>query len=213
MSDLGSLAQALYSHFLLRDIAAKVIPGLIAALTLSSYAFPGMSKFLNEFFTNSEDQPFIVLAAVLVALYGFGLMFGMLLQFLGWQSRRIIIHVREGSTLDLSMRGSTIRTVQFLTRAKGHGDLLRKRERLIVLKEMAGNYAVSFVVIIVTVLLGSFANRASPSSVDWNTVARLAFLALFSGVLMWQIHSLAAEQRAFELGVIRSRGLPQSDSS
>lgn len=187
MNSVVSLVEALYSHFLLRDIAAKILPGLISLSVILIFLFPDSYVVLQEVLGYS------VFVGVVV-LYGIGLVFGMLLQSVA--ASRGIIHIHVW--LDNGKQNQTQsvnKAEEFLIAANVYAPLLRKRERLAVLKEMAGNYFIA----VLFLLIGLFAELAlNPESRETQSYIGVVTLALILAALFWQNRHQAREQQEWE---------------
>jgi uncharacterized membrane protein len=192
MSEISSLFESLYSHFLLRDIIAKVLPGLFGILAIFSMLIPGMKEPLQEFL----NLPDLI---IIVIVYGVSLLFGMILQFLASLFPCIKIHVWKGSDDKSSEEISLEKAVEFLDVAKDRTNLLRKRERLAILKEMSANYAATLVLVLISLLLHIFGG-----STGINPRLVIIWLIIIGVVtaLIFQNRSQAREQQKWEQEVI-----------
>lgn len=76
MNSIDKLIDSLYTHFLLRDITGKVLPGLGAGAVIVISLFPHGMKVIKSL---SRLQP-VYLAII---LYGVGLLLGLFLQHIG----------------------------------------------------------------------------------------------------------------------------------
>jgi len=159
MKEISSIIDSLYSHFLLRDIVAKVIPGLLLPIFIIFFFILPIdchNNLLRGLKWVANKYPLIPI----ILLYGLGLLFATLYQFLGRFLRLASIFVWTDASSkrkfhlptrkkDLSVR----KGVSFSFASVDVMDLRRKRERLIIFKEMTGNYAVAMFGIAVSYLI------------------------------------------------------------
>lgn len=174
--ELSNLFESLYSHFLLRDIAAKVLPGLISLGVLLGILNPESFEAIRDISAES------VLVAIVI-LYGLGFGFGMLIQSLGAWSGVIWIHAWQDSHGNPDQKLSLKRAEDFTVAAKDHASLLRKRERLVILKEMAGNYAIAILFIVFYVVVQAALNVNAAEGQYFGT---LVVLFILFAALLWQ---------------------------
>jgi hypothetical protein len=202
MSDLDRVINSLYTHFILRDIAGKVLPGLLGGAGVLAGILP------NEYETIvgivSSRNPFFLG----VGLYGFGLMLGLWFQYLGerFLCTSVLIH---GEKNDLSaMRETRAMEIKFFEYASIRKDIhpyiIRKREHLVIFKEMSANYAVAIAISIISFSIG-FAVRwvlGRYAHFGWNGfiwVIPISLISLFAvKTLIQQNSRLADEQRELE---------------
>ena len=190
MSQLSDAFDHLYTQFVLRDILAKFIPGLLT-LALGLVLFSPKGIHVAQRMQVGEG-----LIPILV-LYGVSFMTGMLIQFVGMSLGLERIHVWPAPSSQESVRLSLQKARDFL---RDNGDkpaLLRVRERYAILKEMAGNYGVAFLVIALLVL-GKAAT--SHRGLDIPLFALGAGLVAAAIVLLRQNRFHAKEQLIWEGG-------------
>lgn len=136
---MSNFFKNLYTNFLLRDILAKAVPGFIVL----AYIFQGKMPIAHP----KQGFPEIV---VITVIYGLSFMTGMLLQFLGsrkiprtnWSFIRIYVHNNDQ---DVSLK----KLEEFLNTTKDREVLRHQRERFVILKNMAGTYAIALLAILV----------------------------------------------------------------
>ena len=170
MNEISKFFEVLYSHFVLRDIAAKVLPGLVALASIATAIKTDVSPGLAE----ALDVP---IAVQLVVLYGIGLAAGLLLQFIGMKTGLTRVHVWDDGEGKYSTSTSVKKAVKFiLLSEKASDSLMRKRERMVVLKEMMGNYGIALIVVFVVNLAQAACNQAAISHLVIALVAGIAAL-------------------------------------
>ena len=192
MREISDLFESLYSHFILRDVLAKVLPGVIDLVAIAALFAPKSLRLLQYRFF--EPGFFEV-----VAVYGISFMLGMLFQYLGSLTPFIHIHAWREESRQKTVVTSLSKAVEFQKTASKDQSLLRQRERFAVLKEMAANYAVSLTLILLAVLrVGVFtSNRFQPHAL---AVSILFLLIIVSLIGQNRFH--ASEQRNWEEQVI-----------
>ena len=204
MKEISSIIDSLYSHFLLRDIMAKVIPGLLLPIFIIFFILPidphDLPVGLKWLAPKSPLIPIIL-------LYGLGLLFATLYQYLGRIIRLVRIFVWTDASSkrkfhllrkkDLSVR----KGVSFSFASVDVMDLRRKRERLIIFKEMTGNYAVAMFGIAVSYLI---AQVIPPNRFEGVDGIRLIGLVIAIVALVATHYDLGEEQRLLEDFVIRA---------
>ncbi len=205
MKEISSIIDSLYSHFLLRDIVAKVIPGLLLPIFIIVFIF-GIDPcdLPEELEWLTEISPLIQI----ILLYGLGLLFATLYQYLGrflhlakifvWtdasSKRKFHLPTRKK---DLSVR----KGVSFSFASVDMMDLRRKRERLIIFKEMTGNYAVAMIGIAASYLIDQV---NPPNRFERADGILLIALVIAIAVLVATHYDLGEEQRLLEDFVIRA---------
>jgi len=198
MSQLSETLDRLYSDFLLRDILAKFVPGLLTlALALQLFA----PRLLHSALRLAVAGPLVPL----VALYGVSFMAGMLIQFVGMWLRLERVHVWDGVSLEQRMQASLTRSREFLRANSQQPALLRARERYAILKEMAGNYGVALLLAAVLLIV-----KALPWDGRLHTGLLIisVLLVVLSILLLRQNRFHADEQRFWE-----SPGAPVSSDA
>ena len=193
MRELSDLFESLYSHFILRDVLAKVLPGLIGLASIVSFFAPRPLIHLRSHL----PEPGLTTVAI---LYGIGFMVGMLIQYLGALAPFIHIHVWREDTRRMTVETSLSRAAQFQKAASGNQVLLRQRERFAVLKEMAANFAASLLLALLAVVRYGVFNRGGPEP---HGIALGILLAAIIVALVFQNRFHAIEQRTWEERVIR----------
>lgn len=177
----------LYTNFILRDILAKAVPGFLVL----AYIFHGKMPIVHSI------QGFLEIV-VIVLIYGLSFMTGMLLQFLGtlkiprtnWSIIKIYVH-KNNQVISLK------KLEEFLSATKGSEVIRSQRERFVILKNMAGTYAVSLLAILLVEFAKYLAIVLHPFPMP-IAVASLIFFAL-----MCQNRFHGNEQRNWEKMVIR----------
>jgi len=141
MGAFSSFFDNLYTKFLLRDLLSKAIPGFIAIAGIANTLGVNVLQLLNE------DLNFYGY----LLLYGVSFAMGSLMQFAASNKliRVIKIHAGDEVSKDQSdeMTISLKRLKGFLVKYQKNQLILDQRERLVILKNMAGNYAVAFLLI------------------------------------------------------------------
>jgi len=166
---------------------------LIALFTISISVSPSAGCVGKKFL---DDIPILFLV---IALYGVGIMFGMLLQFVGMKLGIITIHVWNKEDDRKEVQVSLEKEAEFQYEAKINSQYLRKRERLAVLKEMSGNYAIAFLVSIVSLVLRYLIRGDSPM---FFTPVSCSAIGIISVVLIFQNKYLSREQHYYEKAVV-----------
>jgi hypothetical protein len=192
MSEISDFFESLYSNFILRDILAKVLPGLIGLVSLVILFVPKSLHLLRHVFTNLDLLSIVI-------IYGISFMFGMLIQFLGMLTPFIVIYVWKDDSRWLTREKSLSKAVEFQKAASKDCNLLRQRERFAVLKEMASNYSVAVFLIFIAVIrvvifpVSGYRPQAIPISILCITIVI---------ILIFQNRMHAIEQKIWEEQVI-----------
>ena len=193
MDELSDFFNSLYSHFLLRDIVAKVIPGLIGLAAVLSMLAPFGVLDMQRF---AHISSFVQM----ILLYGLGFMFGMLIQYLVTKLPCVHVHVHDGKDNKARIEASLKKDVEFHKCAGNQQFLSRKRERLVIIKEMGANYAGALIIVLIVFLLHSC--RLSLSWATWIPII-IVLLSMII-VLFLQNRFYANEQRLWEDIVIEN---------
>jgi len=203
MSEISKILDQLYTNFLLRDIVAKIIPGLLLA---TSFILLLIDKNPIDFEWLEDVHPF----AGIAFLYGFGMMLGMLCQFIGYRCLGIKIYVWPKDGRGDEVEASLEKAIAFAKTTTCRPKLARKRERLVILKEMAGNYSVVCFLTVIFIIVRVFLNclgalpesSGSAFAEEHNRCYYLVLGAvtciLLCLILCKQNHLLAEEQRLWE---------------
>ena len=186
MEEISKFFDTLYSHFVIRDIAAKVLPGLLALFSIVKIFRPDISYTSGLL----VDIPDVFKAVV---LYGVGFVSGVLLQYVGMKSGLTITHVWPKTEANTSEFNSVDRAISFLVEVDSKHPLARKRERMIVLKEMTGNYALALIVLAVSSLI-----IAATSEETHLYISIACASAVVAVLLIFQNRGLAREQKIWE---------------
>ena len=183
---------SLYSQFLLRDLLAKVVPGLISLYAALSLFIREPESLLAHLARTSVIQ-------VLVIAYGLSFMVMLLLQFLAERIGLISIFVwrKKSEKRIVSVKRSLAKARAFELQNDGKDLILRQRERFVVLKEMAGNYGISLLLLAIAVFARLLVAR--PRAQLWLLCALTTLIAA-GIVLLWQNRSYAEEQLIWEGG-------------
>ena len=174
MDEISKFFKGLYYQFLLRDIAAKVIPGLFILIAIISVIGDG-----NVIYEAATEL------AGIIFLFSIGLMLGLLLRFIGnrtyvFGKRNIKLGPR---TFTVRGRSFTLGPIEFslpdinwtpivlhawgseeesmkkelafhhYANIENNNYVRTKRDRLVIFKEMAGTYAAAFSLVFVIVLV------------------------------------------------------------
>lgn len=192
MREISNLFETLYSHFLIRDVLAKAIPGLIGFVSLIITVSPQSIRPLIYRILGTD-------LLMIILLYGLSFMFGMLLQFLGSLTPFLIIHVWKADNRSSSIKLSLSKAVEFQKVASGNKAILRQRERLAVLKEMAANFAFSlFLMMIALIRIAIETSRGSQTpAIPFAIIIFLVVIAL-----IYQNRTHAIEQQIWEEEVL-----------
>ena len=200
MRELSDLFESLYSHFIMRDVLAKVIPGLIAVLSLLALIAPHSLRILPAHLRELD-----LLTAVFV--YGVSFMSGMLVQYLVSLAPFIRIHVWNEGKRQSTQDKSLAKAVEFHKVAAHDPALLRQRERFAVLKEMAANFAGSLLLaLLALVRTGVFTHKGLRPP----ALFAVAFLVAVIIALVFQNRLHAREQQTWEQETISQYSKPGS---
>lgn len=140
MSQLSDALDHLYTQFVLRDILAKFVPGLLTITLGFALISPKGLHIAHRLQVEDGLIPLLV-------LYGVSFMTGMFIQFIGMSLGLERIHVWDAPSSQERVRLSLLKGRDFLRDNGGEPTLLRVRERYAILKEMAGNYGVALLII------------------------------------------------------------------
>jgi hypothetical protein len=194
MTEVSKAVELLYTQFLLRDIVAKVIPGGLVSLIILHRLIPNGQQFIDDILK------YPVLIAI-IFIYGIGFMVGMLIQFIGMSCNMIQIHPwapKDGLTREhRSLQMAHV----FFSKAKGNAAVLRVRERFAILKEMGGNFGMSFLLIAIVLIIDPLINQ---TSLSLTTIIGSLSLVALSLVLFRQNRHHYREQFYWEKSVIDS---------
>ena len=237
MDEISKFFKGLYYQFLLRDVAAKVIPGLLILMAMIIFLTGDSAPWavITGFFGAASSL------TVTIVFFGLGLMLGMLLQFIGnrtytfgkrdvnIKSRTLTIRSRSITTPQIKFALPAIDWTPIVLHAWGSEEQSRKqeltflhyanlekntyvrmkRERLVIFKEMAGTYAVAFSLAFIILLVTWIISWFD--DIDNLTIESIIFFAVLWVVVMVlcrQNKALAEEQRGWEKLVIDSKGKP-----
>jgi hypothetical protein len=188
MSGLNDAIEQLYSHFLLRDVLAKAIPGFLALLMLAA---PLLGHHQERWLPFGRNLNWI---AVLV-IYGVGFLAGMMLQFLAQRIGLIQIHVWDKEARRSAPQVSVAKALHFMLANTANATVFRVRERFAILKEMTGSYCALAAMAAVLVLMAPLTRHSRPS-VQW--LIAIAVLGVIAFALAKQNRFHAMEQRVWE---------------
>jgi len=247
MDEISKFFKGLYYQFLLRDVVAKVIPGLLPLLPLilmnESISRGGIFGEISGGLPGTGSS--LVTAII---LYGLGMMLGTLFQFIGnrtytfgkrnvdWGPKTVTIRTRsfklphikfslpavDWTPIVIHVWGSEEESIKkeleflhYANLAENRDYLLDKRDRLVVFKEMAGNYAavfsLTFVIALITWIIYVFRDT---DFFNINIIILLAFFWVIVMVLSRQNKALANQQKTWEKIVIASKGkLPTTSTA
>lgn len=242
MDEISRFFKGLYYQFLLRDVAGKVIPGLLILMAMIVFLTGDSAPWavITGFFGAASS------ITVTIVFFGLGLMLGMLLQFIGnrtytfgkrnvnWGPKTLTVRGKsfklpkikfslpavDWTPIVIHVWGSEEETMKKELNFRHYanldttGHVRMKRERLVILKEMAGTYAVAFslafIILLVTWIISWF------DDIDNLTIESIIFFAVLWVVVMVlsrQNKALAEEQRSWEKLVIDSKGKPPATSA
>jgi hypothetical protein len=188
---------ALYSQFILRDILAKIVPGSISLLAVTSLLVSDVRWLWHRTF----HLPGIPL---LLLLYGITFMFALAGQFMGDRIGliRIFVWRRDGDQRMDSVKRSLGRAKSFMDENSENDLLLRQRERFVILKEMAANYGVCGLFVALALFSRSLAPGPTPRIVNFFLMLVTIAVTLF----LFRLNRFYAdEQLAWEGGDPGSR--------
>lgn len=234
MDEISKFFKGLYYQFLLRDVVAKVIPGLLPLIVLG-FAVGGV---FNDIFDFSLGMGSTLINAIV--LFGLGLMFGILLQFIGnrtyvfgarnvdWGPKTITIrdrslklpHIKfslpalDWTPIIIHVWGSAEESMKkeldfrhYANQTENRDHVLDKRDRLVAFKEMTGNYAAAFSFAFVIQLVSWIIDLLDDlQSFDWIDLRDLAIFWVIVMVLSRLNKSLANQQKSWEKIVIDAKG-------
>ena len=242
MDEISRFFKGLYYQFLLRDVVAKVIPGLLPLIILSLVG----GGILDDIFGFSLGMGSTLINAIV--LFGLGLMLGMLLQFIGnrtyvfgarnvdWGPKTITIrtksfklpHIKfslpalDWTPIVVHVWGSAEESMKkeldfrhYANQTENRDCVLDKRERLAAFKEMAGNYAAAFSLAFVIQLVTWIIDLIDDlDTFQWTDIRDFAIFWVIVMVLSRLNKSLANQQKNWEKIVIASKGkLPATSAA
>jgi hypothetical protein len=236
MDEISSFFRGLYDQFLLRDVVAKVIPGLLPLIALSLLFTTGSTSGGDIIYALGIGSPLVNA----IVFFGLGLMLGMLLQFIGnrtyvfgkrnvdWGPKTFTIRSRSFSLPKIKFSlpavdwtpivvhvwGSEEESMKkeldfrhFAKQMENREYVLTKRERLVVFKEMAGNYAVAFsLAFVISLVIWIINIFDDPDIFNIRSILFFVILWIILMVLSRQNKSLASQQKSWEKIVIESKG-------
>ena len=188
MTQLFDSLDHLYSQFLLRDILAKFVPGLLTLGLAVTLVSPKGLPLLHRLRLDAALVPLIV-------LYGVSFMSGMFIQFVGMSLGLQRTHVWPGSSSRERVTKSLQKAQAYIRANSDQPALLRVRERYAILKEMTGNYGVAFLIGALLTLAKALAWRGHLGLVTLSIA-----LATAAVVLLRQNRFHANEQFVWEGG-------------
>jgi hypothetical protein len=236
MDEISRLFRGLYDQFLLRDVVAKVIPGLLPLVALSFLLPVGSSSGGISGYPLGMGSPLVNA----IVFFGLGLMLGMLLQYIGnrtytfgkrnvdWGPKTFKIRNRsfklprikfslpalDWTPIVIHVWGSEEESIKkeldfrhFAKQMENRDYVLNKRERLVVFKEMAGNYAVAFsLAFVISLVIWIINIFDDPDIFNIRSILFFVILWIILMVLSRQNKSLANQQKSWEKIVIESKG-------
>ena len=188
MSSLNDAIDQLYSHFLLRDVLAKAIPGFIGLLVLGA---PLLGHHQARWLPYGLTLNWIVV----LVIYGVSFLAGMMLQFLAHRIGLIQIHVWPKGAGGSAPQVSISKALTFMVANTANATVLRVRERYAILKEMTGSYCALAAMAAVLVLIAPLTSHFRPS---FQWLMAIAVLGLIAFALAKQNRFHAMEQRVWE---------------
>ncbi len=181
---MKELFDGLYTKFFLRDILAKAIPGFIvlAGITDCLWARP---------FDSFHRGNIIIFTLI----YGVSFATGMLMQFAGSSFRLIKIHVWPDTKFfsKPNHKESLEKLSTFLKNTDKKPDIRMERERLVILKQMSGTYAIAALLFAVSYTFRFCFHYDDPSDLIIAIVLWIVFV-----ILVLDNHFRAFEQNAWE---------------
>ena len=186
---MSELIDYLYSRFILRDLLAKVIPGLITIFSIVTALNLPPTIIFHSLFKLPDLILFII-------VYGFSFMTGMLLQFIMMKLKLTVIHVWPGDK-DLPAHELSLFMANALIKSpKSNGKILRVRERYTILKEMSGNFAGGFSVLLISLFIRYLLYKSPGLHTVYVAIPTLAVLVF---LLLKQNKFHAEEQKLWEI--------------
>jgi len=185
---------SLYTKFLLRDLLAKVVPGLLLLLGIFGFftrLIAGVVISLSVF------NVFVAL----ILVYGVSFIISMAIQFLGERTGLIQIYVWPKGNNKSSQEISLEKYREILLLENLPISVLRQRERFTILKEMTGNFAISFALLSISM---PFLGISFRSGVALSLICIFPITAALAIVLFKQNHHHAEEQYLWEKGIIEN---------
>ena len=171
---MSDLIESLYSKFILRDILAKAIPGLFTLLAL------GLLTDSLEPIWNWTSSIEIQIWVFYTIIYGLSFLVGMMLSFVSSWFRYLLgklLFWKSGNLRNWEKKlDGLIEFLGNLRHRSDRNDLIRQRERFVILKDMTGNFAVSLAILFYAL------NYKFPKIINDNLVV----IILIVGLLMIQ---------------------------
>jgi hypothetical protein len=194
---MDGLFHALYSQFILRDFLAKIVPGSISLLAVTSLLFSDVRWIWHRMF-HLPGIPFLLL------LYGIIFMFALAGQFMGDRIGliRIFVWQRGGDQGMDSVKRSLASAKSFMNENRENDLLLRQRERFVILKEMAANYGVCGLFVALALFGRSLAPGPPPRIISFF----LMLITIAAAFFLFRLNRFYAdEQLIWEGGEPESR--------
>jgi hypothetical protein len=242
MDEISKFFKGLYYQFLLRDVVAKVIPGLLPLIILSSMG-GGISDNLFGFSLGTGSA-----WVNAIVLFGLGLMLGILLQYIGnrtyvfgarnvdWGPKTITIvgrsiklpHIKfsmpalDWTPIIIDVWGSAEESMKkeldfrhYANQSENRDHVLDKRARLVAFKEMAGTYAAAIsLAFVFRLIYWIIALLDDLKSFDWVDLRDLAIFWVIVMVLCRLNRTLAKQQYIWEKIIIAAKGkLPATSAA
>ena len=185
---MSEILDYLYSRFLLRDLLAKVVPGLITLFCI-------FAVFMRKPLWDLKIIFILPDLALILIIYSISFLAGMLLQFITMRIGLSVIHVWPGGEGVSRTEMSLLRAYKFVRKSASNDHLARVRERYTILKEMSGNFAGAFSVALISILV-RYSLYRSPDLQSLYVMVPILALLIYS--LRTQNRFHAKEQKLWE---------------
>lgn len=181
---MNEFLEGLYDRFLLRDVIGKAVPGFILLFIICNSSFDvGHFLFQQNIFIG-----ILVFALSFVA--------GIIIQWFGVQVGAIRIYVWEPTKARPTRQEASLHAYHiFLTRTRNNHFVRIHRERFVVLKHIAGNFASLGILVIILRFISLLWTNADQQVLDYILVVSLAVIVF---ILWRESHHFADEQRIWE---------------
>ena len=186
---------SLYSQFLLRDLLAKVVPGLILLLALFGF-------FANLLSGIVFSLSVLNILITLLLIYGICFVLSMTIQYFGGRVGFITIYVWPSNEDKSSLEVSLAKHQELLMVKDLPKTVLRQRERFTILKEMTGNFALSFSIISISMFFLSLGYRGSTAL---SLLCLIPITSVLAFALFRQNKHHAEEQYLWEKGILENK--------
>jgi hypothetical protein len=181
---MSEFLEGLYDRFLLRDVVGKATPGFILLIVVWNSVY-GDIRF-----------PFHKDIFIGVVVFGISFVAGIIIQWIGVKIGAIRLYVWEETRSRSTVQEASLSAYHnFLERTRNKPFVRIQRERFVVLKHIAGNFATLGIFILVIRLVFLICSNQFLQKVDY---LMLPVLALIIFILWKESHHFANEQRIWE---------------